>query len=385
METIDRTKRGLWTSASNAQNDKDCPSRHVAQRGIAEPEKSLDATGGTLIHDALASGDLSKLNAAQADVAESCKKIEAKVVEAFFGPTSAPVKVFRHQRYWAKVQVTLPDKAIVMLEHSGEADVVYRSGTKALVLDYKTLAGDVAESPKNLQLRDLACLVKGTDPVVSEVGTAIIQPFVTHSPEICVYTDPDLQRSEQEMFARVDASNRLDSKRVAGQSQCNFCLAKTRCREYAQWTGGMIPTPQGVEPVVKELVFQTAMANWTPNQRAIAASLLTPAGKALDEIKDFLKDGMGKDVNFVPGWTLAPGTKRTVVNNPQEAFTRFSGSGGNLIAFMGCITVSTTKLKEQLAVVTGLKGNALTNAMIELLKDITDMSTNAPTLKQVKE
>lgn len=378
--TVDRTQRGSWTSASNAQADLLCPGRFLAQRGIPEPTKGDDASQGTLIHEALASGDMSKLNSAQADVYESCYKIEAKVIEAYFG-LGVPVIPFRHRRFWTKIQVTLPDKAVVQLEHSGEADVVHRFGTKALVLDYKTLAGDVAESPKNLQLRDLACLVKGTDPVVNEVGTAIIQPFVTHSPEICVYTEADLRRAEQEMFARVDASNRLNSKRVAGDSQCKYCLFKTRCNEYAAFVGAMVPRLEN-QP---ENIFQTAMANWTPNQRAVAASLLTPAGKALDEIKDFLKDGMGKDVNFVPGWTLAPGTKRTVVNNPQEAFSRFSGAGGQLPAFMDCITVSTTKLKEQLAVVTGLKGNALTNALNELLKDITDMSTNAPTLKQVKE
>lgn len=384
MQTQTENVRRGWSSASNAAYDLACPGRHIAQRGIAEPVKGDDATQGTLIHEALASGDASKLNAAQADVFDSCKKIEAKVVEAYFGGVE-PAAVFRHKRYWATITVTLPDKTNVVLEHSGEADVVYRSGTKALVLDYKTLAGDVAESPKNLQLRDLACLVKGNDPVVNEVGTAIVQPLVTHSPEICVYTLPDLERSEQEMFARVDASNRLDSKRVAGQAQCNYCLAKTRCREYAAWAGGLIPTPQGIEPVVKELVFQVAMTEWTPAQRTLAAKLLSPAGKMLDEIKDFLKDGMGKDANFVPGWTLAPGTKRTVVNNPQEAFSRFSGAGGQLPAFMECITVSTTKLKEQLSIVTGLKGNALTTAMNELLKDITDMSTNAPTLEQVKE
>lgn len=384
MQTQTDTVRRGWTSASNAGYDALCPGRHVAQRGIPEPVKDADAQQGTLIHEALASGNPGMLNAAQQDVFDSCKKIEAKVVEAYFQGVT-PAAVFRHRRFWAKITVTLPDKSTVTLEHSGEMDVVYRAGTKALVIDYKTLAGDVAESPKNMQLRDGACLVKGSDPIVNEVGTAIIQPFVTHSPEICAYAEADLARATQEMFARVDASNRLDSKRVAGESQCNFCLAKTRCREYAAWMGGLMPNGEGIEPVVKELVFQTAMESWTPQQRAIAAKLLTPAGKALDLIKDFLKDGITKDANFVPGWTLTKGTTRTIINNPQEAFTRFNAAGGQLPQFMDCLTVSMTKLREQLAVVTGLKGKALVNAMDELVKGITDMSTNAPSLKQVKE
>src|SRR5271163_4627569 len=108
-EAVDRTKRGLWTSASNAQNDKDCPGRHIAQRGIPEPPKSEDASQGTLIHEALASGDPSKLNAAQADVYASCRTIEAKVVSTFFGENGRAT-IFRHRRQWATIVVTLPDK-----------------------------------------------------------------------------------------------------------------------------------------------------------------------------------------------------------------------------------------------------------------------------------
>lgn len=378
----DNIRRG-WTSASNAEADLLCPGRHGAQRGIPEPEKGPDALQGTVIHKALETGDMTGLSVEQTEVHDSCKNIEGKLVEAFFG-AGAPVVAFRHKRYWCKIQVNLPDKTFVTLEHSGEVDVVYRSGTKALILDYKTLAGDIEESPKNLQLRDLAVLVKGNDVVISEIGVAIIQPYVSHKPELCVYSNADLIRATEEMYARVDASNLKDSKRVAGELQCKFCLAKTKCQPYIAWAGTMIPTGSG-DPLVKELVFQTAMENWTPAQRTIAAGLLGPAVKVVDEIKDFLKEGMAKDPNFVPGYTLTNGSKRESISDPQAAFTRFNKLGGTVDSFMRTVTVGVAKLRDEVAEVTGKKGKALDQTMADLKKDIIQTSITAPSIKKLPE
>lgn len=377
-------RRG-WTSASNAQADELCKGRHLAQAGIPEPVKDGDARGGAAIHTALATGDTSKLTVAQLDVYDSCKAIEQKLVSAYFGQV-APV-VFREQRYWCKVKILSgTGKAGVALEseHSGQADAVYRSGTKALIIDYKTLQGDVEDSPKNLQLRDLACLVKGHFVVVDEIATAIVQPLVTHTPEVCLYDVTDLKRAEQEMFERIAASNNPASHRTAGDVQCKFCLAKTKCAPYIAWAGAMIPTGT-VEPIVKELIFQTAMESWTPSQRAIAASLIAPAGKALEEIKDFLKEGIANDAGFVPGWSLTERRKTESIKDPQACFDRFSLLGGKLEDFMACVSVGKTKLKEALAKVTGAKGKALDVQLSKLGEGISEVTTSAGSLVKQKE
>lgn len=368
-----------WTSASNAAADSFCAGRHIAQRGIPE-KQSDDAEGGRAIHEALHDSDDSKLTVAQKDIYQSCKAIEAKLVAAVFGEKVAPV-AFREQRYWCKFDVGTAGKTVA-LEHSGQADVVYRAGVRALVIDYKTLQGDVEDSPKNLQLRDLACLVKGNLIVVTEVATAIIQPLVTHDPEVCMYTEPDLKRSEQEMFNRIAASNMLEAKRVAGETQCKFCLAKKGCPEYSRWSGAMIPTGT-LEPVVKDLIFRTAMQSWTPSQRAMVAGLLSPASKALDEIKEFLKDGLAKDANFIPGWSLTPGNKREVINDPQACFDRFAAIGGKLESFMGSVSISKTKLKEAINGVTGSVGRKLDEEVGKLIEGIIDVSHNSSSLKKV--
>lgn len=381
--TTDKTQRGSWTSASNAAADAACAGRHVAQGGIPET-RSADADAGKAVHEALRTGDASKLTLDQTEVFDACKAIEQKLVLAVFGD-KATIVSFREQRYWCRIQVNAGNVGVgAMLEHSGQADVVYRSGSKALIIDYKALLGDIEDSPKNLQLRDLACLVKGQYVVVDQVATAIVQPLVTHSPEVCLYDVDDLKRAESEMFARVAASNAPDAKRLAGERQCKFCLAKGRCAEYSAWAGAMIPTGT-VEPVVKELIFQTAMESWTPSQRAIAASLLAPAAKALDEIKEYLKDGLSKDATFVPGYSLSAGTKRETIKDPQACFDRFAALGGQLPQFMGTVSVGKTKLKEAVNEVTSLKGKALDGALSKLMDGISEVSTTSGSLVKSKE
>lgn len=373
-----------WTSASNSTADNLCPGRHKAQAGIPE-KKSDDAASGHAIHEALKTGDASKLTVAQTETHDACKAIEQKVVASVFGD-NAPVVVFREQRYWCKISVTTGNPAApeYFLQHSGQADVVYRSGTRALVIDYKTLPGDVEDSPKNLQLRDLACLVRGKFVTVDSVATAIIQPLVTHKPEVCLYDLDDLRRAEMAMFERVGASNATNAHRKAGELQCKFCLAKTKCSEYIAWAGQMIPAGT-VEPVVKELVFQTAMDSWTPNQRAIAAGLLGPAGKALDEIKEFLKEGLARDPQFIPGWELTEGTRRDTITDPQACFDRFAGLGGKLEDFMKCVSVGKTKLKEGINAVVGHKGKQLDVTLGKVMEGITETSMTAPSLRKAKD
>lgn len=372
-DPIDPIRRG-WSSASNAAADAACPGRHNAQRGIPEPAKSADATFGTRIHQALADQQfIPKLTLDEREVFDACREIEKKTVSAYLGDTKDPVRVFRHQRSWVKV----PPNG---LEHSGEADVVYRAGNRLVIADYKVLAGDYPDSPRNLQLRDLAVLFRGAFVTITEVATLIIQPFVTHSPEVCVYTAADLDEAQARMFARVIASNDPASPRVPGEAQCQFCLAAKagKCLEYQKWAGQITP-PQMLS------VLEVPMASWTPEQRVLAMNALGPALDLLEQMKAFFKEGIAKDAGFIPGWTLAPGNKRETITNPQECLNRFMAFGGKLEQFMPSISVGKTKLREALHEVVGAKGLALDKAMQALTAGIIEVNQNAPSLRKVEE
>ena len=351
----------------------------MAQKGIPEPTKGEDADRGTRIHKALANENdgefLQKLSREERDMFDSCRAIENKVTDSFFGKNTASeqgdkrFRVFRHQRYWVSYHNGL--------SHSGEADVVKRAGVRALIADYKTLAGDVPDSPRNLQLRDLVVMVKGTYVTIEEVGTVIIQPLVTHTPEVCVYTAADIKQAEELLYKRVAASNDPASPRVAGEVQCAYCLAKPQCVEYQKWAGQLTP------PAMLS-VLEVPMLNWSPEQRALAANALGPAMDFLEQLKEWLKQGLAGDPEFVPGWTLAPGAKHSSITNPQTVFERFQQLGGTVEPFMPCVKIGKEKLADAVSGGGGAKGIALKKALEVLTEGCVVVSQNKPSLKKVE-
>lgn len=251
-EPIQDQERGQWTSASSAQADSLCPGRHLAQRGI--PDEPTDASSfGNRIHAALAARKGDGLTVEEESIYESCLEIERKVLLKYFGPevANAVPHPSVEQRYW----IQWADG----LRHSGQVDVAYRKATKALIIDWKSLAGEVKESPSNMQLRDQACLVDWNTPLLAEVATVIIQPLVTHDPDICVYTKADLAMSREEMYRRVAASNSQSSPRMPGEAQCKYCKAKSRCPEYSRWSTSMVALPKSLVDI--------PVLDWTPDQR----------------------------------------------------------------------------------------------------------------------
>lgn len=378
---IDQERQG-WTSASNALADSLCPGRHLAQAGLPETS-SKDSKSGSRVHLALADPTAvevtQNLTPAERDVFEACREVEkAKVLEFFpeAGQESGAdrrMKVFREQRYWCMFQG--PDGK--QYRHSGKLDVIYRQSQRALIVEYKTLPGDVPDSPRNLQLRDQMELAWGNLIGVEEIGVVVVQPLVTRDPQICVYRAADRVLAQTQMFDRIVASNNPSSPRIAGEVQCNFCKAKSQCAVYQKWAAQMAP------PAILG-VLEIPMASWTPTQRAQVMNALKPFEKLAEEIKDNIRTGLSVDPGYCPGWELKPGAKREAIKDPQVCFDRFAAVGGKLEQFMETITVRKTELKGAVQLATGLKGKALDKKMSELLDGNVEVSQNAPSLKKVE-
>lgn len=366
--------RGNWTSASNAEADSLCAGRHQAQIGLPEVQGGYADTGSR-IHAALAKGSSEGLELAEVETYDLCLEIEAQKLNEFFGDDVGKAKKFVEERIW------LPGEP--KFQHSGQPDRVWRFGPKALIPDFKVLLGEHPESSKNKQLRDYAVLVYGKMIGLTQIGTVVIQPLVTRKPAICIYEQPDLLRAAEEMFQRIVNSNSPDAKRTAGETQCKFCKAKSSCVEYQRFAGALMPLV--AEPVVQAGLFQVAMSHWTPEQRAVAAEMVSPALKALEEINEFLKDGLTKSPAFIPGWGLSKGRVTEKVTDPQACFDRFSAIGGDIKKFMGTVTVGKTRLREAIHDVTGAKGKQLDKAIDALTEGIVSSSTSAPSLVKLKE
>jgi hypothetical protein len=324
----------------------------------------------------LAKGDPKGLSLEETDTFDSCRKIEAKLVGQGFGSEVKPL-VIREQRLW--MTLTRGDQTIM---HSGQPDAVYRVGPKLMILEYKTLTGEVPESSQNLQLRDQAVLAVAAfgaqKVIITEVAVAVIQPLVTHSPEVCVYEAEDLTRAAKEMAARVIASNTPGAKRVPGAMQCKYCRAAVagKCPEYQAWATSMVPAPRSI--------LDVPVAQWTGEQCALFLDNAGIAQKWLDGCNEAIKARVKADANAVPGWGFKPGAVLTPITDPQACFDRFAALGGKLEQFLKTVEVGKGKLKEQLNTVTGARGQALDKAVKALCEGIVESKQNAPSLVKVE-
>lgn len=358
--------RGNWTSASSADADTACPGRHRAQIGLQD-SKSDDAEHGNLVHAALATSDDSKLSLEQRETVSACRQIESKVVSQFFGSGIEPWCVRNPDRMWVSFDE---------LRHSGRVDAVYRHELRALIVDYKSLFSDIPASSKNKQLRDYAVLVRD-NLLVDEIGVTLIQPRVSHSPEICLYDKGDLLKAKGQLCERVNASNAMNAKRVPSDLACKFCLAAKlgKCVEYQQWAGQIAP------PAIMA-ALDVPIAQWSPETRSRAMDAVKQGRKLMDIIEDAVRLGLTTDPAFCPGWELAPGRNLESVNEPQTVYERFIALGGKHQAFMGCIDVRKQHLRAELSNTLGFSGKGLNDAFKQLLNGCTDSSTTKPILKR---
>ncbi len=365
MNTETQDPRKGSTSASNAQADELCKGRHLAQKGIKE-EESDDASHGTEIHDALRKQDPSGLGVDQEKTYELCNAVVDHCLLTLFGPgAGAPPNIIRERRMWIRWGDGL--------SHSGQVDLAIIIGDSAFLADYKTLPGDVAESSKNMQLRDLAILLDVSAPGLNRIAVAPIQPLVTMRPEITVYTREHLDRAREELYFRVRASNDPNSPRTAGEAQCKFCLAKSSCNQYAAFAG-TIAISSGSP------IFGIPMSQWTPDMRAQFLRDAPVAERWLDTCKSDLKKLMKENPDAVTGFTLKPGQVREKITNPQGVFAAFRAIGGTQEQFMPAVSLTKAGLEEVIRKSLGLKGRAIADKLGQILEGNTEKSTTEPTI-----
>jgi len=378
-----KDERGGHTSASAAAYDLACPGRHLAQKGIPEPPSDNDQDFGRRVHKALAnSGDvklLSSFTIKERELFDSCRAIEKKVVLEYFGVDHPAMRVYREERKWVKFRG--PDGKIY--EHSGQADAVFVAGAKALIIDYKSLAGEVADASSNQQIRDQTALWRGDimrqGGILVECGGAIVQPYVTHSPVVVNYKEPDMDRSAKEMMERVVRSNDPNSPRIAGELQCKFCRATSNCLEYQKWATATLPSFRNLMELSPE--------QWLPENRTTFMDRYTIAKQWLEDTKAAMEAGASQDPNFVPGYALMDGQVKTPITDLKTLLDRIVAHGGTAAALLteaGDVTKKDLEAYFKRLIRNKIKGSIAQNkAYEELLAGLTTPRPNKPTLKKV--
>ncbi len=361
--------RGGFTSASNAPADARCAGRHQACKGLPDIETE-DSSFGTQIHDALRDENPEGLSSDQLSIYESCVEIREKQIQDKFGLDTPKVVRIKEQRFWwASSDGTL--------KHSGQVDLIAHlpDGLEALIIDYKTLPGEVESAETNEQLRDEVALTAG-NLKFTEVDVVPIQPLVTHSPTPCRYDMPAIARSQADMVARVKASNSPLAKRTAGVLQCKYCKARFTCKEHAEWQSINVPAAMSSLTV--------PVQTWSPEQRALFCERLPIAMRWLEECKAEIKRLLKENPKAVPGWKIGKGKTQTPITNPNELHTRFVEAGGTSQQFMECVDVAKGKFEAALRAATKLKGKGLLAKKEEILAGVTESKEGEGSLEVIK-
>jgi len=370
--------RGEWSSASNALADRLCRGRHQAQVDLPELPRSDLGEAGTVIH-ALWTGTEPprEPRADEMEKAAALGEQEVRVAEEFF-PTGDGLVRIVERRLWHEFPAMSNDPARGTLKTSGRFDValVHPESRRALICDGKSGWLPVTPNPSNLQLRRLAALL-WLQLDSAEIGVCILKPVGKREPP-CVYNVPDLRRSVSELEEDVRQSHAPDARRTAGEEQCRYCRAREGCPTRLAWLATALPA------AFPPLPLKTAR-DWTPAQRVLFLEREKDARDWLAARKEEIKSLLAEQPDAVPGYSLKPGRTLETIIDPQEVWQRFGpGMGGSLEAFMKCIKVGKSALKEELRALSGHKGKALEADLDILLAGCVETTTSAATIERLK-
>jgi hypothetical protein len=215
-----KDERENLPSASGADRVVYCAGSVGAESKIPPSKSGKDAQHGNHVHGEVA-GEEVDINEREALTATYCKEIEMAITIKWAG--GRPYDEIREVRFW------LTDSKLNKI-FSGKPDLVLIHERRALILDFKALMGEVAVSPKNWQLRSLAVLLAAQHDL-DEVTVGIIQPWVTRTPELCIYDRADLEKSEKVLLAALEAARQPNAPRKAGD-HCKWCRAKKGCEQF---------------------------------------------------------------------------------------------------------------------------------------------------------
>jgi hypothetical protein len=290
-------------SASQMWRNSECHGNRILieslrEKGIlgSSQEQTADSKLGDRIHASLA-GEPETLERKAEETKNECEKLANKAATQFFGQEPDEfMRILYEQRFWYHIGETP--------FFSAKPDRLYIDSTGILDPNFKTGRNEEEDAHLNLQLRTEVVVIKHCYPEVPLIGVCIIQPWVTHTPEIALYDEEACHKALIEILEIVDATA-WDDKRKAGP-WCKFCPARAFC------------------PEARELATRypiTINVDALPDGQAGAEVLekVKIAEGILEALKSAYKQKITDEPDSIPGWWIGKGKKIRYVNGWKKA------------------------------------------------------------------
>ncbi len=276
-------------SASETWANRYCTGRRIFIRSLRQKKllrRSLspEASIGQRIHASL-EGEPENLERKAQEIRDDCARLAQRAARQYFGK-GVKTEVFREERLWYLIGETP--------FFTGRPDEVTKGPKRLLDVNFKTGRGEEEDASLNLQLRTEVPLLKFKYPEIEEIGTAIVQPLVTHTPEIATYDEPAMHEALIEILEIVDATE-WDATRTPGP-WCKYCDARAFCPE-ARELALVSPTTIRVEALP------------SGGEASEMLKRVYVAEKILKAMKEAFKQNLISNPNSIPGWQISEGRK----------------------------------------------------------------------------
>lgn len=371
-QTIHDPERRDLPSASASARRILCAGSHkasIGKREVLTPEMQAWRDEGNRIHDwlhthlgfrlglggstATLEQSLVTLTEHEHDVADRCVEQARELLSRVFPFewTSGSVRLIQEQRMW----LYFPDDT--RERFSGKADAIFiwkDPGTvlwRCLIIDFKTNRGDIEESPRNPQLRDLAVLLWLTlGGKVSSITVAIVQPLVSKLKDPTEYDVPALHVAHNMLVDSLAESELPDPPLRPGHEQCKFCPAKISCRAVKELRDTLNPDVLGATPA--------ELAEWLDKAEPIVM--------AYNSARNAARAHLEMDPASMPAWQLVPSSPNREIQNPKLAYDNLVAAGHiDLDTFLSdAVTLSLGSLKDALVKFGSLKPQRLADDII---------------------
>ena len=361
-EEID-PRRGV-PSASAIARIEQCPASHQMAL-LAGNNSGKWSRFGDEIHAALATDDPSKLDPAQLETFEMCKEQAEWVLADWLAQGSDGThSIYRDSMRLGLTSiggvVEVKEDTSAAIVFTGRADVIaiktFEGQKSFLIIDYKTLRGDVPEAADNPQLRALAVLV--ANRFRCESGrVAIIQPWAG-KPTLADFDSVALGRSSVWLRLVLDRESKsLPADRRAGQ-WCRYCPANDRCEVFRDKALAPVEevalTLPGDPETARAALFARAM-DLPAKALAGAVRGLKLIGWYAAAIEGAAKLRAADDVEFQQFYRLKDGSSVREITDAQAAWALAESQGVSYPDFLASVKVTISNLESAIRQASGPK------------------------------
>jgi Protein of unknown function (DUF2800) len=311
---------------------------------LKEIPPSKDAESGTVVHAAWSGADV-KLNPSQEKTLIELKRLEAMVVADW--SAGEPYELLgREERLWLRNGIEPV--------HSGQSDVCYLSTDhrRALVLDAKTLYGEVEAAEHNDQLRELVALFRFNYPALEHFTVAILSPNRPERISIATYDQLEAELALRLLRLSLFESADPGAPRTPG-AHCGHCPARLQCEEARQLIGHSYSLKKRID--AGEFVLPLG------EKGARILEEIKAAKTVLADLEAAYKAELKTDPDCLPGWILSNGRKLRSIPEVEKALEAWSTHRYAISDFLACTNLAIGALEEKLTAKTGKVGKGLAN------------------------